>query len=126
MLLYATLTIALLLVVAESVAAKINKKINNTKQQSDKWHTAYRWRWMIGIPFVIVSAVITYPQPGVEEANKVVGFPLIVAVFDETGRDYIGPLSSIFFLGNVIIWYFLPQPILSIWAKYFDKKAVNA
>lgn len=117
MLFYLTLVFALLLVVVELMAARYNKK---TQQQSDKWHTVYRWRWIIGIPFIIISAIITYPMPGVEEANKVVGFPLIVAVFDETGRDYVGPLSGIFFLGNAIIWYFLPQPLLFLWAKYFD------
>lgn len=116
MLFYLTLVFALLLVVVELMAARYNKKM----QQSDKWHTVYRWRWIIGIPFVIISAIITYPMPGVEEANKVVGFPLIVAVFDETGRDYVSPLSGIFFLGNAIIWYFLPQPLLFLWVKYFD------
>ena len=128
MLSYIMLAIAVALVIAESKAAKVTKKMHSEKQHSEKWHMFYRWRWVIGIPFVIISAFITYPMPAIvtEQAYKIVGFPIIVAVFDESGRDYVGPLSFVFFLGNAMIWYFLPQLILLIWAKYFSKSSEYA
>ena len=44
------------------------------------------------------------------------GFPLLVAAFDQSGRDYVGTLTIPFFIGNAIIWFFFPHFILRIWA----------
>lgn len=81
---------------------------NREGMAHSKWQQAYRWRWLIGIPFAVASAFIIYPMAGETEAYKVMGFPLFVAAFYEAGRDYVGPFTGPFFIGNAVIWYFLP------------------
>ena len=115
------LLIALIIVVGEIVAAKKNRFIKENGNASTSWLKVYRWRWVVGLLFVIASVFVYYPMLGETESYRVMGFPLMAAVFDEAGRDYVGPFTVPFLLGNAIIWYFIPHFIL-IALNYIDMK----
>ena len=121
---YGVIVVAVLIVALEVYAAKRNHIVWQEKMAHSKWVNAYRWRWIIGIPFAVASVFIIYSMtggteiPSETETYKVVGFPLIVAVFDEAGRDYVGPFTGPFFIGNAVIWYFFPQVLLYAWTKF--------
>ncbi len=51
-------------------------------------------------------------------SNTVAGFPLIIAAFDEAGRDYVGVITVPFAIVNALIWYFTIHIILCIWSQY--------
>lgn len=114
---YALLIIAVLLIAAELIAANKNRQIRRANGATVKWQKAYRWRWVIGIPFAVVSVFVSYPMSGDTESYRVFGFPLMVAAFDEAGSDYVGPFTAPAFFANSAIWYFLPQIALYIWSK---------
>ena len=114
---YALIVVAILIVAIEVFAAKRNRMVQKEGLAAAKWKQVYRWRWLIGIPFAVASAFVSYPMAGETESYKVMGFPLFVAAFDEAGRDYVGPFTGPFFVGNAVIWYFLPQVILYVWVK---------
>ena len=114
---YALLAIAALMIIGEIFSAMANRRVRREGFGSEKWDTAHRWRWILGVPFVILSVFITYPMAGDTAGYTVVGFPLMVAAFDEAGHDYVGPFTAPSFLANALIWYFLPQIMLFIWAR---------
>ncbi len=85
------------------------------KNLTENWNKFYKWRWIIGIIFVPIS-MIEYPMFGT--SNTVVGFPLIIAAFDESGRDYIGITTTPFAIINAAIWFFMVQIILYTWSRF--------
>jgi len=97
---------------------KKNKKIYKSYNVTSKWKQTYKWRWIIGIIFIPIS-LIEYPMFGT--SNTVVGFPLIIAAFDEVGRDYVGVTTTPFAVINTIVWFFMIQIILYIWSKFINK-----
>lgn len=117
---YALLLIAALMIAVEVLAAKTNRRIRRKGLASPKWEKAYQWRWVFGIPSAVLSAFVFYPMPGVPELSQVMGFPLMVAAFDEAGHDYVGPFTVPSFFANIAIWYFLPQVALLVWAKIVE------
>ena len=123
---YTLIAVAALIIAGEIYAAKKNRAILREGVPPKKWQQAYRWRWLIGVPFAVASAFVSYPMAGETETYKVMGFPLFVAAFDEAGRDYVGPFTGPFFIGNAVIWYFLPQVALFAWAKLGRRSAGHA
>ena len=114
---YALLLIAASMIVLEVFAARTNRRIRRKGLAPREWEKAYQWRWVFGIPFAVLSAFVFYPMPGLPESVQVVGFPLMVAAFDEAGHDYVGVFTVPSFFANIAIWYFLPQIVLLVWAK---------
>jgi len=114
---YVLLVVATLIIAIEVVSARMNRRIRLEGRASAKWEKAYRWRWVIGVPFAVLSAFVSYPMVGETESYRILGFPLMVAAFDEAGHDYVGPLTGPSFFANAVIWYFLPQIALLVWAK---------
>ena len=123
---YLLIVLAVFIIVAEIFAATRNRTVMREGNAPSKWQRVYRWRWFIGIPFAVASAFIIYPMAGENVNYMVLGFPLFVAAFDESGRDYVGVFTAPFFLLNSITWYFLPQLILYVWAKVENKRGEQA
>ena len=82
------------------------------------WNKIYRWRWAIGIVFTPIS-LISYPMFGT--SNTIYGFPLMVAVFDKNGTDFVGPTTAPFAIINIIICYFMLQIVLYVWSRFLTK-----
>ncbi len=114
---YALLIFAIVLIAAEVISANKNRQIRRKNGGTGAWQKVYRWRWVIGIPFAVVSVFVSYPMSGETESYRVIGFPLIAAAFDNVGHDYVGPLTGFSLLGNAFIWYFFPQIPLYVWAR---------
>jgi len=117
---YILIAIAILLIGLEFYSSKQNKKLHSKNKNYKAWNKIYKWRWIIGFIFIPIS-MIEYPMFGT--SNTVVGFPLIVAVFDELGRDYVGVTTTPFAIINAIISFFLIQIILYIWSKFLTKSS---
>ncbi len=115
MIFYFLIIVALFLIFFEIYCSKKNKKYYLENKNSARWNKIYKWRWLIGIVFLPLS-LIEYPMFGT--SNTVVGFPLIIAAFDEAGRDYVGVITVPFAIVNALIWYFTIHIILCIWSKY--------
>ena len=101
------------MLLAEIVAARLNRTFKDTAPGTRLF--VYQWRYLIAIPFAVVSVFMAYPMSGDTENYRVIGFPLFVAAFDEAGRCYVGPLTTPFFVGNLCLWYFFPQIVLVVW-----------
>jgi len=121
---YVLLLVAIVIVIFEVLASRKNRSTKQNNTASSAWQNIYRWRWVVGVPFAIVSAFVYFPMSGETESYRVMGFPLMVAAFDEAGRDYVGPFTGPSFIANAVIWYFLPHIILMVWA-YLKPGSVN-
>lgn len=126
MLFYSLLLLSVILIVAEVISAKKNRATRLGNSANEVWNKIYRWRWLVGIPFAVLSTVIYYPISGETESYRIMGFPLMVAAFDEAGRDYVGPFTGPSLFGNAVIWYFLPHLALFAWAKVLSTKRKSA
>lgn len=113
---YALLLIALLMIGLELFTSVKNQKTFFDETAGALWNGLYRWRWVVGIPFAILSALLHYAASGGNAGIfEVRGFPLVVAMVDEKGLSYAGPMSVPFLVGNAAIWYFVPHIILYAW-----------
>lgn len=108
--------IGLALASIEALAARHNRATRASGETTPSWVTVHRWRWVVGIPFAVLSAFVIYPMSGATESYRVMGFPFMVAVFDQAGRDYVGPFTPFAFAANTAVWYFLPHLFLWAWA----------
>lgn len=105
----ALVVLAVSLVAAEILAARETRKVEKADAATKQWSFAYRWRRAIGITFAVCSAFVYYPLSGETESYRVMGFPLMVAAFDEAGRDYVAPFTVPSFIGNAVIGSFFPK-----------------
>ncbi len=117
---YILIVIAILLIGLEFYSSKQNKKLFSENKNFEIWNKIYKWHWIVGFVFVPIS-IIEYPMFGT--SNTVVGFPLIIAAFDEAGRDYVGITTTPFAIINAIIWFFMIQIILYIWSRFLTKSS---
>ena len=112
---YVLIVLTLVIIGFEIFSFKKNKNLYLNKNMTKKWNRIYKWHWLIGIIFIPIS-LIQYPMFGT--SNTVVGFPLMIAAFDEAGRDYVSAFTTPFAIINAIVWFFLIQIILYIWSKF--------
>jgi hypothetical protein len=78
----------------------------------------------------IVLAVVTYrwvtslgysiSTP--EGAVRIVGLPFFVAYFDSTGNDYVGWITYVGALGNIIFWFLAPQLAAALYARVVTRQ----
>ncbi|WP_295421297.1 hypothetical protein [Sulfurovum sp.] len=115
---YFLIFLAIAIIGLEIFSSKQNKKLYFEKNLTKNWNKIYKWRWIIGIIFIPIS-IIEYPMFGTQ--NTVLGFPLIIAAFDEAGRDYVGITTTPFAIINAVIFYFMIQVILYIWSRFIIK-----
>jgi hypothetical protein len=121
----AIFVLGVVLIVLEVLASRSNRRFSEalTSPQS-RWHSAYRWRFLVGAPLAVASALVSYPLSGGEDQYQVHGFPFMVMAIDQRGWDYVGFLSMPFLVINGLIWLFLPSLVLWAWARS-SKRAVT-
>ncbi|MEJ0040246.1 MAG: hypothetical protein WDO68_30170 [Gammaproteobacteria bacterium] len=100
----------------EIYAARRNRTFIKGVPPKSAWATAYRWRFLVGVPFAGVSVFMGYTLPGASEKYRVIGLPFMVAAFDSAGRDYVGPLSLPSLIANAAVWFFAPGVMLWLWS----------
>jgi len=115
---YGGILISLILIWAEYKCAVSNKFFYQIIQ-SIWWKRIYKWRYLIA--FLLVPILfVGYPIIVDNEPYHVLGFPLMAAVFDSTGRDFISALTGIFLFIDAVILYFSIHILLCIaqrWTK---------
>ena len=119
---YILIIIAVIIAMFEALCASGNHDWEIMEKGSRLWRKCYRWRWVIGLPFVVLSFFISYPLPGKTGTFYVIGFPLAVAARNPEGFDHTGQFTTAFLVVNAVIWYFLPHIILAVWRKLGYKK----
>ena len=72
---------------------------------------------LIGVLSWPGTFLMGYPISSGTETIRVVGIPFIAAYFDNTGRDYIGPLTMLSVIGNGIFWFLVPHIFLAIYLR---------
>jgi hypothetical protein len=113
------LTIAAL----EIVAARNNRVTRVSGTASRIWVSIHQGRWVWGLSPALLSLFVIYPLPSFgDDAEKfrVAGFPFMVGMFGQHGRDFVGlPEVAIFTLAaNAVIWFFMPSLLLWAWAAF--------
>ena len=101
----------------EIVASQRIRAANAQGYVNPKWHLLFRWRYLVGTFFAVLSVFAQYPMTSTTETYRVIGIPFFVAAFDQAGRDYVGPLTPFAFLGNLVVWFFLPSLFLWAWVS---------
>lgn len=119
---YASIILAILLITSEVIAYRKNKITKSLTYVSTYWSIINRWKWIIGIVLAFLSFCVMYPFPVNEEIITVIGFPLVASALDESGRNYVGPLTMPFAIINALIWYFIPSIVLMLWTFLYSKK----
>jgi len=107
---------AMLMVGLELFSTLRNQRTHFSETASELWDRLYRWRWAAGAGFAALSLVMGYSVAGGSGTYEVVGFPLVVAMVDEAGRNYVGRLSMPFLVANAAIWFFFPHILLYLWS----------
>lgn len=107
----------------EVLAARSNRVTRASGVATQPWLSIYQARWIWGLSPALLSLFVIYPFPlfstGIEKF-QVAGFPFIVGVFGQHGRDFVSsPEIAIFALAaNAVTWFFLPSLFLWVWSVY--------
>jgi len=117
---YGGIIVSLIVVWTEYKCAVSNRKFYQTTQ-SILWMKIYKWRYLVA--FLLVPILMFgYPVSVDNESYQVIGFPLMGAVFDSTGRDFISALTGIFLLIDAVIFYFFIHVLLCIAQRWTNNK----
>lgn len=77
--------------------------------------------WLVGAALAGISVIfageIGYDLSTPEGPGRVVGIPFFVAFFDAEGSDYVGWVTYVGMLGNVIVWLLAPQIVLGLYLR---------
>ena len=86
-----------------------------------------RWKWLrvgaivVGLSLATASfffvTAFGYPISTPEGPGRIVGWPFLEAFFDSAGSDYVGFITYVGALGNVIFWFLVPQFLLAVYAR---------
>lgn len=116
MLYYLMLLTAVLIVVIELFSSLRNQATFFNNSAGATWNLVYRWRWMVGLPFAVVPAVLSYSISSASGVYELTGFPLVLEAVDEEGVSYPSQMLAPFLAANVAIWYFVPHILLYLWS----------
>jgi len=117
---YGGIVFAFILIWIEYKCANSNKEFYQITQ-SIWWKRIYKWRYLIA--FLLVSILfVEYPISVDNESYHVLGFPLMAAVFDSTGKDFISALTGIFLFIDAVILYFSIHILLCITQQFVKKE----
>jgi len=86
-----------------------------------RWTTIRAAAFIVGLVLAVASLVLvtglSYPVSTEDGPGRIAGLPFFVAYFDSQGRDYVGLLSYIGWLGNFVFWLLVPQIVLAAYAR---------
>lgn len=116
MLYYLMLLTAVFMVGLELFTSLRNQTTFFNDSAGKAWNLMYRWRWLVGVPFAVLPAVVSYPIEGADGAYQITGFPLVLEAVDEQGISYPSQMLTPFLAVNVAIWYFVPHIVLYLWS----------
>lgn len=111
----ALLILGILLLVAEVVAVRHNRRTLRTGSFSGRWRWLYKWQLAIGVMLAVGAAFISYPASGGNDRYTVWEVPFIAFAIDQRGWDYVGPLSALALILNGVTWIFFPAFVLWVW-----------
>ena len=111
------------IVAIEIMAARRNRATHLHRTAPRLWLSIYEGRWFWGLSTALVSLFIIYPLPFNDspgETLRVVGFPFMVGVLGEYGRDFVSSPEIVVLTlsANAVVWYFVPSLILWAWTVY--------
>ena len=109
------LILGVLLLVAEVVAVRINRRTLSSGNFTSRWRWLYKWQLAVGLPLATGAAFISYPASGGTDQYQVWGVPFIAFAIDQRGWDYVGPLSALAFILNGVVWLLFPAIVLWLW-----------
>ena len=113
--------IGLAIAALEILAARSNRVTRATSAAPRLWVSIHQARWIWGLSTALLSVFVIYPLPILEaETLRVAGFPFMVGVFGENGRDFVSSpqLAILTLAANALIWFFLPSLFLWVWATF--------
>ena len=68
-----------------------------------------------------MGVFINYPVFTDKEWFQIYGFPLMTAVFDSNGTDFVSAFTGIFFILNAILWYFSIHIFLCLFIRFLGE-----
>jgi hypothetical protein len=75
----------------------------------------------LGLAFAAASVlfvtILGYPVSTPDGPGRIIGWPFFVAFFDSAGRDYVGFITYVGALGNLVFWFLAPQFFLAAYAR---------
>ena len=109
------LILGVLLLVAEIVAVRVNRRTLSSGSFTSRWRWLYKWQLAVGLALAVGAAFISYPASSGGDQYQVWGVPFMAVAIDQRGWDYVGPLSVIAFILNGVAWLFFPAFVLWLW-----------
>ena len=117
---YGGIILAFILIWIEYKCASSNK-IFYQITQSIWWKRIYKWRYLIA--FLLVPLLLPGYHVIVDnEPYHIIGLPLVAAVFDSIGTDFVSAFTSIFLIIDAVILYFSIHILLCIVQQFVKKE----
>jgi hypothetical protein len=116
---YGGIIISFIIIWLEYKCAISNKRFYKITQ-STKWKRLYKWRYLIA--FILVP--ILFPGYHIvvdSESFHIIGFPLMAAVFDSRGTDFVSAFTGIFLFIDALILYFSIHVFICIAQRWVEK-----
>ena len=113
---YGGIVLALAVVWIEYKCAVSNKKFYKTSNAL-WWNRVYKWRYLVGFMFILLL-MIEYPVSVDGEWYSVIGFPLMAAVFDSKGTDFVSAFTGMFLFIDAVLLYFSIHIVLCILRRW--------
>jgi len=106
------------------IAGALAARYVSRKRAQSPSHAARTLRlvaWLVGATLAGISVIfageIGYDLSTPEGMGRIVGIPFLVAFFDAQGSDYVGWITYVGMLGNVIVWVLAPQIVLAVYLR---------
>ena len=109
------LILGVLLLAAEFVAVRANRRTISSGNFTARWRSLYKWQLAVGLVLAVGAAFISYRTSGGDDQYQVWGVPFIAFAIDQRGWDYVGPLSALAFILNGVAWLLFPAFVLWLW-----------
>jgi len=117
---YGGIVLAFFIVWVEYKCAVSNKKFY-VISTSMRWNRMYKWRYLIAF-LLVPMLLLEYPVYADGEHYKILGFPLLSAVFDSKGRDFVSAITGMFLVVDAVIIYFSIHIIICLLRRWTNDK----
>jgi hypothetical protein len=89
------------------------RRVLKTGRLSQQWRQGRMMSFVIGTLLVVTIPWQHYPLG----EGTAAGVPFLAAWFDANGRDFIGAVTLPALLGDVVVWFLVPQLVLAYLAR---------